>query len=69
MRTAAALLALTTFGSVASAGLHISTEAFRELLAQRTNTPNFERLASHIKEMEAEVRAAAEAWYAKARGL
>jgi glutamate-ammonia-ligase adenylyltransferase len=44
------------------------TEAFRELLAQRTNTPNFERLASDIREMEAEVSAAAEAWYAKARG-
>jgi len=45
------------------------TEAFRELLAQRTNTPNFERLASDIKEMEAEVSAAAQAWYAKARTL
>lgn len=45
------------------------TEAFRELLAQRTNTPNFERLASDIKEMEAEVSAAAGAWYAKARTI
>ncbi len=45
------------------------TEAFRELLAQRTNTPNFERLASDISEMEAEVRAAGEAWYAEAKGL
>jgi glutamate-ammonia-ligase adenylyltransferase len=45
------------------------TEAFRELLAQRTNTPNFERLASDIREMESEVSAAAEAWYAKAREL
>jgi glutamate-ammonia-ligase adenylyltransferase len=45
------------------------TEAFRELLAQRTNTPNFERLAGDIREMEAEVSAAAEGWYAKARGL
>jgi len=45
------------------------TEAFRELLAQRTNTPNFERLANDIAEMEAEVSAAAEAWYAKARLL
>jgi glutamate-ammonia-ligase adenylyltransferase len=44
------------------------TEAFRELLAQRTNTPNFDRLASDIREMEAEVSAAGEAWYAKARG-
>ncbi len=45
------------------------TEAFRELLAQRTNTPNFERLASDIREMEAEVSAAGEAWYARARGM
>jgi len=45
------------------------TEAFRELVAQRTNTPSFERLASDIREMEAEVSAAAQAWYAKARGL
>jgi glutamate-ammonia-ligase adenylyltransferase len=45
------------------------TEAFRELLAQRTNTPNFERLASDVREMEAEVSTAAERWYAKARGL
>ncbi len=45
------------------------TEAFRELLAQRTNTPNFERLAADISEMEGEVSGAAVAWYAKARGL
>lgn len=45
------------------------TEAFRELLAQRTNTPTFERLAADVREMEAEVSAAAEAWYAKARRL
>ena len=45
------------------------TEAFRELLVQRTNTPNFERLASDISEMEGEVSAATEAWYAKARAL
>jgi glutamate-ammonia-ligase adenylyltransferase len=45
------------------------TDAFRELLAQRTNTPNFERLASDVAEMEAEVSAAAEAWYARAREL
>ncbi len=44
------------------------TEAFRELLAQRTNTPNFDRLASDIREMEVEVSAAGDAWYAKARG-
>ena len=45
------------------------TDAFRELLAQRTNTPNFARLADDIAEMEREVAAAAEAWYAKARTL
>ncbi|MGN6490128.1 MAG: hypothetical protein ACTHLT_20200 [Devosia sp.] len=45
------------------------TDAFRELLAQRTNTPNFERLASDVAEMEAEVSAAAEAWYARARAI
>ena len=45
------------------------TEAFRELLAQRTNTPNFERLASDVREMEDEVSAAAAAWYARAKGL
>jgi [glutamine synthetase] adenylyltransferase / [glutamine synthetase]-adenylyl-L-tyrosine phosphorylase len=45
------------------------TDAFRELLAQRTNTPNFERLLGDIREMEAEVSTAAEAWYAKARLL
>jgi glutamate-ammonia-ligase adenylyltransferase len=45
------------------------TDAFRELLAQRTNTPNFARLASDVGEMEAEVSAAAEAWYGTARGL
>ena len=45
------------------------TDAFRELLAQRTNTPNFERLAADVREMEGEVSAAAAAWYAKARAL
>ncbi|MDC9823854.1 bifunctional [glutamine synthetase] adenylyltransferase/[glutamine synthetase]-adenylyl-L-tyrosine phosphorylase [Devosia sp. ZB163] len=45
------------------------TPAFRELLAQRTNTPNFERLASDVREMEGEVSAAADAWYAHARTL
>jgi len=43
------------------------TDAFRELLAQRANTPNFERLAADVREMEREVSAAAEAWYARAR--
>lgn len=45
------------------------TEAFRELLAQRTNSPSFARLAADIAEMQGEVSAAAEKWYAKARGL
>lgn len=45
------------------------TEAFRELLAQRTNTPNFERLAADVREMEAEVSAAAEGWYARAERM
>jgi glutamate-ammonia-ligase adenylyltransferase len=45
------------------------TPAFRELLAQRTNMPTFDRLAEEIRNMEAEVSAAGEAWYAKARGL
>lgn len=45
------------------------TEAFRELLAQRTNSPNFDRLASEIAQMQREVSAAAENWYAKARQL
>ena len=45
------------------------TEAFRELLAQRTNTPNFERLADDLREMQAEVSAAAAPWYEKARRL
>uniref|UniRef100_UPI0035B3EF7E bifunctional [glutamine synthetase] adenylyltransferase/[glutamine synthetase]-adenylyl-L-tyrosine phosphorylase n=1 Tax=Devosia sp. TaxID=1871048 RepID=UPI0035B3EF7E len=40
------------------------TEAFRELLAQRTNMPNFERLAGELQAMEAEVSAAAGRWYA-----
>ena len=44
------------------------TPAFRELLAQRTNMPSFDRLEAEIRGMEREVSAAAEAWYAKARG-
>ncbi len=40
------------------------TEAFRELLAQRTNMPNFERLATELRAMQDEVSAAAERWYA-----
>jgi len=45
------------------------TPAFRELLAQRTNMPNFDRLAEEVRGMEAEVSAAAKAWYARAAGL
>jgi len=45
------------------------TEAFRELLAQRTNSPSFERLAADITEMQEEVSAAAKKWYAKASRL
>ena len=43
------------------------TEAFRELLAQRTNTPNFERLRAEIADMQLEVSAAATWWYEAAR--
>jgi len=45
------------------------TGAFRELLAQRTNRPNFERLSADIAEMQAEVSGAAERWYQRARGM
>ena len=43
------------------------TPAFRELLAQRTNMPSFDRLAVEIRGMEEEVSTAAAAWYARAR--
>ena len=43
------------------------TEGFRELLAQRTNSPSFERLADDLKSMQAEVIAAAVNWYETAR--
>jgi glutamate-ammonia-ligase adenylyltransferase len=42
------------------------TDAFRDLLAQLTHIPSFQRLAEELAEMQAEVRAAAEAWYATA---
>jgi [glutamine synthetase] adenylyltransferase / [glutamine synthetase]-adenylyl-L-tyrosine phosphorylase len=42
------------------------TPAFRDLLAQRTNMPSFERLEAELRAMQAEVSAAAEAWYAGA---
>lgn len=45
------------------------TEAFRELLAQRTNTPNFDRLTEDLREMQDEVSAAAARWYERARTL
>lgn len=45
------------------------TDAFRELLAQRTNMPSFERLRDEIGEMQREVSAAATVWYEKARGF
>lgn len=45
------------------------TDAFREMLAQRTNTPNFQRLVDDIAEMRGEVSGAAEGWYGRARGL
>jgi glutamate-ammonia-ligase adenylyltransferase len=45
------------------------TDAFREMLAQRTNAPSFERLAADLTEMQSEVSAAAEEWYEKARAL
>ena len=45
------------------------TDAFKELLAGLTHYPDFGRLQLDLKAMQAEVKAAAEAWYAKARGL
>ncbi|HTJ58389.1 MAG TPA: bifunctional [glutamine synthetase] adenylyltransferase/[glutamine synthetase]-adenylyl-L-tyrosine phosphorylase, partial [Devosiaceae bacterium] len=39
---------------------------FKELLARLTNYPSFARLAEELTEMQAEVRAAAAAWYARA---
>jgi [glutamine synthetase] adenylyltransferase / [glutamine synthetase]-adenylyl-L-tyrosine phosphorylase len=45
------------------------TASFREMLAQRTNTPSFERLADDLKEMQAEVQAAATSWYERAKGF
>jgi glutamate-ammonia-ligase adenylyltransferase len=45
------------------------TDAFRDLLAQLTNAPSFGRLAEDIGEMQRDVSAAAERWYARARGL
>jgi len=45
------------------------TDAFRDLLAQLANAPNFARLTEDLAAMQAEVSAAASAWYAKARSF
>jgi len=45
------------------------TDAFRDLLAQLTNTPSFTRLCDDLDEMRAEVSTASAAWYERARGL
>ena len=44
------------------------TDAFRDLLAQLTNEPSFQRLSDDLVEMQGEVKEAAAAWYARARG-
>jgi glutamate-ammonia-ligase adenylyltransferase len=43
------------------------TDAFRDLLAQLANAPNFARLTEDLAAMQAEVSAAAGAWYERAR--
>ncbi|NGP18719.1 DUF294 nucleotidyltransferase-like domain-containing protein [Devosia aurantiaca] len=43
--------------------------AFKELLAQLAHYPDFDRLALDVAAMQAEVSAAAAAWYEKARSL
>ena len=45
------------------------TAGFRELLARRTNMPDFARLEADLKSMQEEVQAAAAEWYERARGL
>ncbi len=45
------------------------TDAFRDLLAQLTNTPTFARLSADLAAMQAEVQAAAAKWYETARAL
>jgi glutamate-ammonia-ligase adenylyltransferase len=45
------------------------TDAFRDLLAQLTNSPSFVRLSDDLVEMQGEVSAAARDWYARARTL
>ncbi|WP_052731845.1 bifunctional [glutamine synthetase] adenylyltransferase/[glutamine synthetase]-adenylyl-L-tyrosine phosphorylase [Devosia geojensis] len=44
-------------------------QAFKELIAQLTNYPDFTRLEVDLKDMQAEVSAAAARWYEKAKGL
>jgi glutamate-ammonia-ligase adenylyltransferase len=41
------------------------TDAFRDLLAQLTNEPTFQRLSDDLVEMQGEVKAAAAAWYGR----
>jgi glutamate-ammonia-ligase adenylyltransferase len=43
------------------------TDAFRDLLAQLANEPSFPRLTEDLAEMQHEVTAAAQRWYAAAR--
>jgi glutamate-ammonia-ligase adenylyltransferase len=43
------------------------TDAFRDLLAQLTNEPSFERLSETLIQMQGEVREASAGWYARAR--
>ncbi|MEQ1768860.1 MAG: bifunctional [glutamine synthetase] adenylyltransferase/[glutamine synthetase]-adenylyl-L-tyrosine phosphorylase [Devosia sp.] len=45
------------------------TPAFRDLVAQLSNAPSFERLVDDLDTMQAEVSAAAERWYRRARTL
>lgn len=45
------------------------TAGFRDLLARLCHYPDFERLALDVRAMQAEVEAAATAWYARARAL
>ncbi len=45
------------------------TNAFRELLAELTNYPNFERLEADLPEMAETVTKAAASWYERARSL
>lgn len=44
-------------------------QAFKDLLAQLTHYPDFHRLETDLKAMQAEVSEVAASWYEKARGL